>query len=390
MSRVMRITGALAAVMLAAAPSAVAQVTPSQEPDASPWPTVGRDTTAAALADTAYIRQAIRGNYLEVALGRLAESRAADSAVKGFGERMISEHNSMNEQWATLARNNDMRVGLDVGPAGMQSIERLEDLSGAAFDQAYMAEMIRDHEQDLAAFRRMGASARSPEVRKLANSGMSSILEHLVLARQVGSRVGVSTTAGRTGDGAVPAPAPSDDDRRRTAADSATRDERDNRNDRNDRGTLRAEDRAFVQEVLQDHLMHLRLAERAQREARSDETRRLAERIEDDFKEWQERWEDVADRYDVKAPSKLGRLHGQKVEKLEQASKRNFDRTYAAIVAEHLASVVPYFQKEGQAVRSATVRRLVGDELPVLRKYLARARQLEGQVSARAEASDRE
>jgi putative membrane protein len=388
MSRVMPITGVLAAAMLAAAPSALAQVTPSREPDASPWPTVGRDTgTAAALADTAYIRQAIRGNFLEVALGRLAESRAADSAVKGFAERMISEHNSMNEQWAALARNNDMRIDLVVGPAGEQSIERLEDLSGAAFDQAYMAEMIRHHEQDLAAFQRMGASARSPEVRQLANSGVSSTREHLALAQQVGSRVGVSTTAGRTGDGTVPAPAPSDDDRRRTAADRATRDERD---DRNDRGTLRAEDRAFVQEVLQDHLMHLRLAERAQREARSDETRRLAERIEEDFKEWQERWEDVADRYDVQAPSNLGRLHGQKVERLERASKGNVDRTYAAIVAEHLASVVPYFQKEGQAVRSAAVRRLVDDELPVIREHLARARRLQGQASVRAEGSDRD
>jgi putative membrane protein len=396
MSRVMPITVALAAML--AAPNAVAQVTSSPDAPPSPWPTVGRDSGFGGTgADTAYIRQTIRGNFSEVGLGRLAESRAADSVVKEFAERMISEHNSMNEQWADLARDNDMKVTLEFSSAGRQSGERLRGLSGAAFDQAYMTEMIRLHEQDLAAFRGMAASARSPEVRKLANSAMSSILEHLILARQVGSRVGVSTTAARTGDGTTPAPrppaptpstpTPSDHDRSRTTADRATRDERD---DRNDRGTLRAEDRRFVQEVLQDHLMHIRLAERAQREARSDETRRLAERIEEDFKEWQERWEDVADRYDVKAPSNLGRLHGQKVEKLERASKQNFDRTYAAIVAEHLASVVPYFQKEGRAVRSAAVRRLVEEELPVIRKYQERARQLQGQASARAEASDRE
>jgi putative membrane protein len=385
----MPITSALAAAMLAAAPGALAQVTSGQEPARSPWPTVGRDTvTTAALADTAYVRQAIRGNFTEVELGRLAESRAADSAVEEFAERMISEHNSMNQQWALLARNNRMKVDADVGPAGKQSIERLEDLSGAAFDQAYMAEMIRHHEQDLAAFQRMEASARSPEVRQLANKGMSGIREHLALAQQVGSRVGVSRTAGRAGD--VPVPAPADENRRRTEADRATRGERDDRNDRNDRGTLRAEDRAFVQEVLQDHLMHLRLAQRAQRQAKSDETRRLAERIDEDFEEWQERWERLADRYDVKAPSHLGRLHGQKVEKLERASGRNFDRSYAAIVAEHLASVVPYFQKEGQAVRSAAVRRLVDDELPVIREHLARARRLQEQADERPEASDRE
>jgi putative membrane protein len=384
MLRVIPITGALAAAMLAAAPGALAQVTSGQEPSGSPWPNVRRDTgTTAALADTAYIRQVIRGNLTEVALGRLAESRASDSAVEEFAERMVSEHSSMNQQWGPVARNNGMRAEVTFGEAEEPSVERLEDLSGAEFDQAYMAEMIGRHEQDLAAFQRMATSARSAEVRQLAASGASTIQEHLALARQVGSRVGVSTTAARTGGVTTPTTAPTDDDRRRTTAGSTTRDERDDRyerDDRDDRRALRAEDREFVQEALQDHLMHIRLAKRAQREARSEETRRLAERIEEDFEEWQERWEDLAERYDVKAPSHLGRLHGQKVERLERASKRNVDRTYAAIVADHLASVVPYFQKEGQAVRSAAVRRLVDDELPVIREHLARARRLERQA----------
>jgi putative membrane protein len=376
MSRVIPITGALAA-LLAAAPGALAQVTPSQDTARSPWPTATRlpswgDTTS---ADSAAIRQALRGNSTEVALGRLAESRAEDSTVKGFAERMVSDHNSMNAQWAEVARNHEMKLGVDFGPAGQQAIARLEDLSGTAFDQAYMTEMIREHEQDLAGFQRMATSARSPEVRQLASSGTAIIRQHLSLAQQVGSRVGVSTTAGRVG-GVTPAPTP---------APAPAGNERENRNEG---GTLRAEDRAFVQEVLQDHLMHIQLAQRAQREARSDETRRLAEQMEDEFEQWQKRWEDVAQRYDVKAPSHLGTLHGQKVEKLEQAS--NVDRTYTAIVAEHLESMVPYFEKEGQAVRAAPVRRLADEELPVIRQIVAGVRGLQGETKGRAEASDRQ
>jgi predicted outer membrane protein len=244
----------------------------------------------------------------------------------------------------------------------------------------------------------MARSARSPEVRQLAGRGVSTIQAHLTLARQVGSRVGISTTAGRAGGVTVPDTGrrvtTSDTGRRVTVGDTARSDTgrrtvagratRDVRDDRGDRGKLRAEDRAFIQNVLQDHLMHIRLAERAKREARSGEIRRLAERMEDDFEDWQEHWEDLADRYDVKAPSHLGRLHGQKVERLERASKGNVDRTYATIVAEHLESVVPYFQKEGQAVRSAAVRRLVDDELPMIREHLARARRLQEQAKASA------
>jgi putative membrane protein len=408
MWRVMPITGALAAAMLAAAPSALAQVTPTQ-PGAPPAP-AGREPTAAALADTAYIRQAIRGNFLEVALGRLAESRAADSDVKEFGQRMISDHNSMNEQWSTLARNTGMRIDLTVDPAGKQSIERLEDLSDAEFDQAYMADVIRQHEQDLAAFQRMAASARSPEVRQLANSGVPAIREHLALAQQVGSRVGVSTTAGRTGgvtnplptpsddarrrtgDGTNPLPTPSDDARRRTGDDRASGDARDDRNDRGDRPPLGAGDRTFVEGVLSDHLMHIRLAKRAQREVKSEEARRLAEGIEKDFTKWAERWEKFADRRDANVTSHLERQHREKLERLDKATERkNFDRAYAAIVAEHLEAVLRDFREEGREERSApVVRRLAEGELPVIREYVARARRLEKQTDERKDASDRE
>jgi predicted outer membrane protein len=215
-------------------------------------------------------------------------------------------------------------------------------------------------------FQRLARSGGSAEVRQLASSGVPTLREHFALARQVGSRVGVSTTAER-----VPAPAPSDDDRE-------------------DREKLRGEDRAFVQNVLQDHLMHIQLAEKAQREASGDETRRLAEHMGDEFNQWQKGWEDLALRYEVKPPSHLGPLHRQKVERLDGASPGTVDRTYTEIVADHLESVVPYFEKEGQAVQAAPVRRLVNEELPVIRQIVAGVRGLQEQIREQAEASDRQ
>jgi putative membrane protein len=252
--------------------------------------------------------------------------------------------------------------------------------------------MIRLHEQDQAALQRMETSARSPEVRQLATSGVSTIREHLVLARQVGSRVGVATTAGRAGGVTSPTPVPSDTARRRTTADRTTRteaDDRDDRDDRKDRPPLPAEDRPFVREALGDHLMHIRLAKRAQREGKMEETRELGERIEKELTQWRERWENVADRRDVEVPSNLERADRQRIERLDGVSERGFDRTYATVLANHLEHVVQNFRKKGQTAQSAAVRGLVESELPVMRELLAQARQLEGQVSRRENDSDR-
>jgi putative membrane protein len=388
MSKVIPITTALAAAMLAV-PAASAQVTSNRDSAQSPWPTV-RNPGFGTDTDTTFIRQALRGNLLEVGLGRMADSRATNSEVEDFAERMVSEHNSMNQEWATLARKHGMRFELESDSAGRETAERLEDLSGAAFDQGYMAEMIRLHEQDLAAFQRMGTSARDTEVRQLANSGATTIREHLALARQVGSRVGVSTTAGRAGGvTTTPVPAPSDDARRRTTVGGVTgddrderddRDVRDERTDRDGRPALRGEDRVFVEGVLSDHLMHIRLAKRAQREAKNQETRRLAERMEKEFTNWANRWENFADRRAANVTSHLEKQHRQKLERLEKAEGRNYDRAYAAIVKDHLEDMVDDFREERQEKRPAAVGRLAKEELPVLRDLLERARRVEKQA----------
>jgi putative membrane protein len=407
MSRVIPITGALVAATLAVAPAGSAQVTSSQDSAWSPWYTGGRGPGSGngAMADSAWIRQAIHSNFTEAGLGRLADSRAENEQVKDFAERMVSDHNELNRKWADLAKDNDMEVGIEFGDDGRQAIDRLEDLDDAEFDQAYMGEMIRRHEQDLAAFQRMATSARSSEVRALATSSSTSVREHLALARQVGSGVGVATTAGRAGGVVTPTPlpAPSDDARRRTttatttttdrttgdARDDDDRDERDARDDRN-RPPLRAEDRVFVEGTLSDHLMQIRLAKRAQREGRSEETRDFAERIEKDFTKWADRWESFADRRNTNVTSHLERQHREKLQRLEKASERkDYDRAYAAIVSEHLQRLIEGFRDERREDGPAAVRRLVEGELPMLRENLARARRLEQQASQRKEDADK-
>ncbi|HYC33007.1 MAG TPA: DUF4142 domain-containing protein [Gemmatimonadales bacterium] len=403
MSTVTSITSKAAlAVLLVASPAALgAQVTSTQDTARTPWPNRGPTTfpgrartdtasdtsratttypapttTASAVADSAFIYNAVKGNALEVQMGEVADDRADDSAVEDFAERMVSEHGSMGRQWATLASGQRIPVDAGITPGQKLVVDRLSGLSGRAFDSTYMSYMIRMHERDLETYQRQATSARNSDVRRLASTGVNAIQQHLTLARQVGARVGgggVATADPDTG--------------RRGRNDRNDRDERSR--DRDDRAALRGEDRAFVMEVLSDHLMEIRLAERARRDGRSAETRRFAERLLDDFEDYQERWEDLAERHDLKVPKGLGQRHQEKVDRLEKASKQNFDRVYASIVAENLGSIVPYFQKEGNAVRVAAVRRLVDDQLPVIRQHLNRARQLEGQASAQAERDDR-
>lgn len=371
--------------------AATAQVTDRDSAGRPPWDVdrgpadFGRGRTSEAAADTAFIRAAAGGDLLEVRLGSLARSRAADPAVKAFASRMATDHGSMREQWAALLRDNDLPAVSALGPAQEEAVTRLARLSGASFDRAYLADMIRNHERDVALFQRQSSSAQSSEVRRLAADALPTLREHLDLAREVSSRIGGSPAVA-----AEPRPGAATDAKRFPATGQATGNASATADRARSRRAGLGADRDFVQEVVADHVLQTRLARRALGEARRSETRQLARRMLEELGRWEERWTDLAARNGLRVGTGLGKHHQDKLDRLERASRGEVDRTYARIVADHLGSIVPYFEKEGRAARAGAVRRLVDEELPTIREQLARARRLERESESRSQAAARE
>lgn len=399
MSRVTPITCTLLAGALAAWPMAAAQ---GQDTTYSPWrssgvpspesPTQARAVTAPL--DTSYIRAAMRGNLTEVSLGRLADDRASSSEVKDFANRMVDDHKSMYQPWARLASSYKMpmsSVSVDIGEAGKAALDRLGELKGTEFDQAYMSEMIQDHEQDLELFNRMRNSAQDPEIRQLASTGYSTISQHLSLARQVGSRVGVATTAGRVGGVTYPTtstPAPTTGTYRRPTA-TGTNPAASERNRSANLRPLSREDRRFVDDVLSDHQLHVRLANLAQREAKRAETRQLAQRIETELTQWGKRWQSFADRHDANLTSSLEKQDRDRIQRLRDMKEKNFDRAYARLVTNHMKGMIDNFRKERWDERVDAAGRLAQKEIPVLVDLHTRAMRLERHLNDSDNGSDK-
>jgi putative membrane protein len=383
MPRVTPITCSLIAAAIAAWPMAAAQ---GQDTTYSPWrsrgvpspetPTQARTVNSAL--DTSYIRVVMRGNLTEVALGRLADSRSESSEVKDFGKRMVDDHSAMSKSWNQLATSYKMPLpnySVDFGEAGKEAIDRLGKLKGSEFDQAYMSEMIQEHEQDLELFQRMRSSAQDPQIRELASSGYSTISQHLSLAREVGGRVGVATTAGRVGGVTYPTTTPTTGTYRRPTSETSP--VPNERTERANAQTLSAGDRRFVEEVLGDHQLHVRLATIAQREAKDKETRELAQRVEREMMDWGQRWQGFSDRRGADITSSLERQDRNKIERLRDVKEKNFDQAYAHIVANHMERMLDNFRNARWDKRSDVAGRIVQKELPVLRDLHQRAAQLE-------------
>ena len=157
-----------AAVMVAAIGLAPA-VTFAQAPDKSKVPS----------GDKKFVTEAAEGNLAEVELGKLASEKAANDAVKQFGQRMVGDHGKANEELAKLAQDKGVSTPSGLDSKHQKLRDRLAKLSGAAFDRAYVDEMVKDHRQDVKEFQREADKGKDPDVKAWAAKTLPTLQDHL-------------------------------------------------------------------------------------------------------------------------------------------------------------------------------------------------------------------
>lgn len=152
------------------------------------------DTNSAKMSDQMFVKKAARSNLAEEKLGQLAEQNGQSQKVKDFGNKMTSDHSNSNEQLQSAASQDN--INLPTQPNKMQKMtyEKLSKLSGSQFDRAYARDMVKDHERDVASFKKEIKDGKDANIRNYASSTLPTLEEHLKLARQMYDSVGGNGT----------------------------------------------------------------------------------------------------------------------------------------------------------------------------------------------------
>jgi putative membrane protein len=162
--------------------------------------------------DHMFVMEAAQGGMAEVALGRLAGEKASSDRVKQFGQRMVSDHSKANDELKALAQTKSISIPADLDAKHKATQDRLSKLSGAAFDRAYIQEMVADHKKDVADFRKESQSGSDSEVKAWAGKTLPTLEEHYKMVQDIssslrGGAVGTSGTGsagtGSTGTGST-------------------------------------------------------------------------------------------------------------------------------------------------------------------------------------------
>jgi len=140
--------------------------------------------------DSKFVLEAAGGGMAEVEMGKLAADKGTDPDVKKFGQRMVDDHSKANDELKQIAGQKGITLPADVPAAEKAKIDKMSKMTGAAFDKAYMADMVRDHREDVAAFRKESKSGKDSDVQSFAGKTLPTLEDHLKMAEETNAKVG--------------------------------------------------------------------------------------------------------------------------------------------------------------------------------------------------------
>ncbi len=152
-------------------------------------------TSATKISDEDFAKAAAEGGFAEVTFGKLAEDKASSQAVKDLAQRMVDDHVKADDQLKTAASKDNISIPSQLNARDRAIYVRLTQLSGSAFDRAYARDMVRDHETDIAAFRREAHDGKDASIKSFAAQTLPTLEDHLKEARQALQSVSPKTTA---------------------------------------------------------------------------------------------------------------------------------------------------------------------------------------------------
>jgi putative membrane protein len=140
-------------------------------------------------SDSNFLTKAAQGGMAEVKLGQLAAEKASNPDVKQFGQQMADDHGKANDELKQLASSKGVTLPSDIGAKQQATYDRLSKLNGAEFDKAYMADMVKDHREDLKEFRRESKSGSDPDVKSWATKTLPTLEHHMQMAESTNAKV---------------------------------------------------------------------------------------------------------------------------------------------------------------------------------------------------------
>jgi putative membrane protein len=142
--------------------------------------------TAISKADSDRLVAIAQANIAEIATGKLAVEKSTNSDIKQFAQMMIDDHSKGLADTQKLAAAKNITLPTEPDDAHKQIAAELKQLSGSAFDKAYVSKAgVQDHVKVHAALKNDIANAKDADVKALATKLEPIVAHHEAMAKKL-------------------------------------------------------------------------------------------------------------------------------------------------------------------------------------------------------------
>jgi putative membrane protein len=146
---------------------------------------------AAGPTDPQIAHIAYTAGLIDIEAGKQALDKSQNNDVRAFAQQMIGDHTAVNDQALALVKKlnvtpEDNATSKSLAEAADAERKKLADLSGAAFDKAYVDNEAAYHKAvDDAVSKTLIPSAQNVELKTLLQNGLKLFEAHLAHAEQL-------------------------------------------------------------------------------------------------------------------------------------------------------------------------------------------------------------
>ncbi|MGZ5201005.1 MAG: DUF4142 domain-containing protein [Telluria sp.] len=136
-------------------------------------------------ADEKIVKDMAQANINEIEAAKLAQTKSQNDQVKSFAQQMIDDHTKALNDVQQLAQQKGVTLPTEPDAKHKAMATKLEAMSGAAFDKAYMAQAgVSDHKAVHNALLAAQKKAKDADVKALAQKMEPVVAQHLKSAEQ--------------------------------------------------------------------------------------------------------------------------------------------------------------------------------------------------------------
>jgi putative membrane protein len=142
---------------------------------------------AAASPDAVFVTKAAEAGARMVELAKVGAAKAAATDVKACAQHMAFDHRALGADLGSLARSKDVRVP---APSPAAVLSDVAARAGAAFDRAFLVQVVKEHEALISLFEGESRDGRDSDVKEWAAKQLPALREHLAKVRSLATRHG--------------------------------------------------------------------------------------------------------------------------------------------------------------------------------------------------------